>query len=165
MFYDCDRLLNIELPTSLTTINRFVFAKSDSLQTIYIPDGVTSIGFEAFCSCKGLRYVRLPEGLESIGQSCFAYCEQLQYINIPSTVTSMGNWAIHTTATSSNTNFKSIGIMGSTMPGTSDHVFWQYQPQFTLLVPEGQETDYQESASWMRSCAIIRPRSSATMLF
>lgn len=148
MFYDCDRLLNIELPTSLTTINRYVFAESDSLQTIYIPDGVTSIGYEAFRSCKGLRYVRLPEGLESIGQSCFAYTEKLQFINIPSTVTSMGNWAIHTTATSSNTNFKSIGIMGSTMPGTSDHVFWQYQPAFSLLVPSGQESDYQNSSSW-----------------
>ena len=148
MFYDCDRLLNIELPASLTTINAYVFADCDSLQTIYIPDEVKSIGYEAFRSCKALRYVRLPEGLESIGQSCFAYTERLPFINIPSTVTSMGNWAIHTTATSSNTSFKSIGIMGSTMPGTSDHVFWQYQPAFSLLVPEGQEEAYQNSSSW-----------------
>lgn len=148
MFYDCDRLFNIELPTSLTTINRYVFSGCDSLQTIYIPDGVTSIGYEAFRSCIGLRYVRLPEGLETIGQSCFAYCEKLPFINIPSTVTNIGNWAIHTTATSSNTNFKSIGIMGSTMPGTADHVFWQYQPAFSLLVPSGQEETYLNSTSW-----------------
>ena len=148
MFKDCDHLRNIELPATITSISDYAFYACDSLQTIYIPDAVKSIGYETFCYCKGLRYVRLPEGLESIGQSCFGYTEKLPFINIPSTVTSIGNWAIHTTASSSNTNFKSIGIMGSTMPGTKDHVFWQYQPAFSLLVPEGQEEDYQNSTSW-----------------
>ena len=148
MFQECDRLRNIQLPATITSIGDRAFYGCDSLQTIYIPDGVKSIGYETFCYCKGLRYVRLPEGLESIGQSCFGYTEKLPFINIPSTVTSMGNWAIHTTANSSNTNFKSVGIMGSTMPGTKDHVFWQYQPAFSLLVPEGQEEDYQNSTSW-----------------
>lgn len=148
MFQECDRLRNIQLPATITSIGDHAFYSCDSLQTIYIPDGVKSIGYETFDYCKGLRYVRLPEGLESIGQSCFGYTEKLPFINIPSTVTSMGNWAIHTTASSSNTNFKSIGIMGSTMPGTKDHVFWQYQPAFSLLVPAGQESDYQNSTSW-----------------
>ena len=148
MFRECDRLRNIELPATLTSLGKQAFYGCDSLQTIYIPDGVTTIGDEAFCSCKGLRYVRLPEGLETIGNSCFGYTEKLQYINIPSTVTSIGNYAIHTTATSSNTTFKSVGIMATTMPTTSSHVFWQHQPAFTLLVPEGQEDDYQNSTSW-----------------
>lgn len=148
MFQECDRLRNIQLPATITSIGDHAFYSCDSLQTIYIPDGVKSIGYETFCYCKGLRYVRLPEGLESIGQSCFGYTEKLPFINIPSTVTSIGNWAIHTTANSSNTNFKSVGIMGSTMPGSKDHVFWQYQPAFSLLVPEGQEEDYQNSTSW-----------------
>ena len=148
MFENCVRLRNIELPATLTSIGDDAFYGCDSLQTIYIPDGVKSIGYEAFDYCRGLRYVRLPEGLESIGQACFGYTERLPFINIPSTVTSIGNWAIHTTATSSNTNFKSIGIMGSTMPGTSNHVFWQHQPAFSLLVPAGQEKDYQNSTSW-----------------
>ncbi len=148
MFQECDHLRNIQLPATITSIGDRAFYGCDSLQTIYIPDGVKSIGYETFCYCKGLRYVRLPEGLESIGQSCFGYTEKLPFINIPSTVTSIGNWAIHTTANSSNTNFKSVGIMGSTMPGTKDHVFWQYQPAFSLLVPAGQEEDYQNSTSW-----------------
>ena len=148
MFRERDRLRNIELPATITSISDYAFYGCDSLQTIYIPDAVKSIGYETFCYCRGLRYVRLPEGLESIGQSCFAYTEKLPFINIPSTVTNIGNWAVHTTATSSNTNFKSIGIMGSTMPGTKDHVFWQYQPAFSLLVPAGQESDYQNSTAW-----------------
>lgn len=148
MFRECPRLRNIELPSTLTTIGYQAFYGCDSLQTIYIPDAVKSIGNEAFCYCRGLRYVRLPEGLETIGNSCFGYCEKLQYLNIPSTVTSIGNYAIHTTATGSNTNFKSVGIMGSTMPTTKDHVFWQYQPAFSLLVSSGQESDYQNSTSW-----------------
>ena len=148
MFQECDRLRNIQLPATITSIGDHAFYSCDSLQTIYIPDGVKSIGYETFDYCKGLRYVRLPEGLESIGQGCFGYTEKLPFINIPSTVTSIGNYAIHTTANSSNTNFKSVGIMGSTMPGTKDHVFWQYQPAFSLLVPEGQEEDYQNSTSW-----------------
>jgi len=148
MFKDCDRLRNIELPATITSIGYQTFQSCDSLQTIYIPDGVKSIGTEAFCYCRGLHYVRLPEGLETIGGSCFAYTDYLQYINVPSTVTSIGNYAFHTTANSSNTNFKSIGIMGSTMPETNDHVFWQYQPAFSMLVPAGQEEAYQSSTSW-----------------
>ncbi len=148
MFRECPRLRNIELPGTLTSIGDNAFYGCDSLQTIYIPDNVTSIGNEAFDYCRGLRYVRLPEGLESIGTGCFGYCERLQYINIPSTVTSIGNYAIHTTATSSNANFKSVGIMGNSMPSTAQHVFWQYQPSFSLLVPSGQEAGYQNSTSW-----------------
>ena len=148
MFRECPRLRNIELPGTLTSIGDNAFYGCDSLQTIYIPDNVTSIGNDAFEYCRGLHYVRLPEGLETIGNGSFAYCERLQYINIPSTVTSIGNYAIHTTATSSNTNFKSVGIMGNSMPSTAQHVFWQYQPSFSLLVPSGQETGYQNSTSW-----------------
>lgn len=148
MLCSCDRLRNIELPASLTSIGDYVFWECDSLQTLYVPDGVKSIGRGAFRSCRSLRYLRLPKGLESIGEDAITYVEKLQFLNLPSTVTTLGNYAIHTTATNSNTSFKSLGIMGTTMPQTSDHVFWQYQPQFTLLVPEGQETDYQESASW-----------------
>ena len=148
MFRECTRLLNIELPATLTSIGGYAFYGCDSLQTIYIPDGVKSIGDDAFNYCRGLRYVRLPEGLETIGNYCFGYNEQLQYLNIPSTVTSIGTYAIHTTATSSNTNFKSIGIMGSTMPTTSSNVFYNSQPAFSLLVPAGQEDAYQTSTSW-----------------
>ncbi|MBP5628388.1 MAG: leucine-rich repeat protein [Bacteroidaceae bacterium] len=148
MFRECPRLRNIELPGTLTSIGDNAFYGCDSLQTIYIPDNVTSIGNDAFEYCRGLHYVRLPEGLETIGNGSFAYCEKLPYINIPSTVTSIGNYALHTTATHANSNFKSVGIMGNTMPVTKDHVFWQYQPSFSLLVPSGQETDYQNSSSW-----------------
>ena len=148
MFQECYCLRNIQLPATITSIGERAFYSCDSLQTIYIPDGVKSIGDQAFYYCKGLRYVRLPEGLESIGTVCFGYTEKLPFINIPSTVTSMGNWAIQTTTNLSNTNFKSVGIMGSTMPATNNHVFWQHQPAFSLLVPEGQEEDYQNSTSW-----------------
>lgn len=148
MFRECDRLRNIELPATLTSLGKQAFYGCDSLQTIYIPDGVTTIGDEAFDYCTKLKYARLPEGLQTIGSGCFAWNENLQYLNIPSTVTSIGNYAIHTTATSSNTTFKSVGIMATTMPTTSSHVFWQHQPAFTLLVPEGQEDDYQNSTSW-----------------
>ena len=148
MFYECDRLRQVELPTTLTSIGKQAFYGCDSLQTIYIPDGVTAIGDEAFDYCKKLKYVRLPEGLQTIGSGCFAWNENLKYINIPLTVTSIGNYALHTTATSSNYNFKSVGIMATTMPTTSSHVFWQHQPAFSILVPEGQEDAYQNSSSW-----------------
>ena len=148
MFGECDRLRNIELPATLTSIGAQVFYGCDSLQTIYIPDGVTAIGDEAFDYCTKLKYARLPEGLQTIGIGCFAWNENLQYLNIPSTVTSIGNYALHTTGTVSNMNFKSLGIMATTMPSTGEHVFYYLQPAVTLLVPEGEEDSYQNSASW-----------------
>ena len=148
MFAECDRLRQVELPTTLTSIGKQAFYGCDSLQTIYIPDGVTAIGDEAFDYCKKLKYARLPEGLQTIGSGCFAWNENLQYLNIPSTVTSIGNYALHTTGTTSNTSFKSLGIMGTTMPTTGEHVFYYMQPALTLLVPEGQGDSYQNSASW-----------------
>lgn len=148
MFYDCDALRNIELPSSLVSIDEYAFSTCDSLQTLYLPDGLKAIGKGAFRSCISLRYLRLPEGLETIGEDAITYVEKLQFLNLPSTVTSLGVYAIHTTANRWNSNFHSLGIMGTTMPQTGMHVFWQYQPTFSLLVPAGQETAYQESTSW-----------------
>lgn len=148
MFNECDRLRNVELPSTITTICQYAFSGCDSLQTLYIPDGVTEIQYNAFRSCKKLKYLRLPNTLQTLGDECLSYCESLQFLNIPASVTYVGNWSVHTTATSSNTNFKSMGVLAATMPSTKDHVFWQYQPAFSLLVLSGQESDYQNSSSW-----------------
>lgn len=148
MFYECDRLRNVELPATLTIIGEYAFAGCDSLQTLYIHDGVTEIQYNAFRNCTKLKYLRLPNTLVTLGNESLGYCESLQFLNIPASVTSVGNYSIHTTATHANTSLKSVAVLGSTMPSTQSHVFWQYQPAFSLLVPAGQESDYQSSASW-----------------
>ena len=80
------------IPSGVTSIGDYVFAKCYSLTSVTIPSGVTSIGDLAFSSCKSLTTVTIPNGVKSIGQS-FSDCSALTSVTIPSSVTSINIYA------------------------------------------------------------------------
>ncbi len=53
-FRGCDRLSNISLPSTLTSIGDSAFEGCIRLGTVYIPPSVSSIGYDAFLSCENL---------------------------------------------------------------------------------------------------------------
>ena len=83
-FTECTKLVNIELPDSLTYMAPYTFNKS-GLTEIVIPDGVRyltaanklpSVGAKTtasnqFAECANLTKVTLPSGLEAIGKQVF----------------------------------------------------------------------------------------------
>ena len=75
--------LEIELPSSLTSIGPHAFSGCRSLETVNIPETVRSIGESAFRGCSHLGPVTLPARLTSIGASAFQSCSALDRIVIP----------------------------------------------------------------------------------
>ena len=54
-FYGCERLQQIYIPESTTSIRQFAFFYCTGLASITIPNSVTSIGGSAFENCTGLK--------------------------------------------------------------------------------------------------------------
>ena len=94
-FYNQDKMEEVILPNTVTTIERSAFAYCYSLTKVNIPDGVTSIGASAFRDCRNLTDVNIPDGVTVIEEKVFAYCNSLTDVSIPDDVTSIGGSAFY----------------------------------------------------------------------
>ena len=74
LFFGCDSLTSVRLPSSLTSIGFNAFYGCESLASVAIPESVTFIGTQAFCGCSGLAQVSLPDGKVTLGESVFEGC-------------------------------------------------------------------------------------------
>ena len=92
-FCNCNKITNLTIPDSITSIGSYAFENCKSLTSITIPDSVISIGQAAFEYCTGLTSIIIPDGVESIGSSVFEGCAELMDIVIPDSVTEIGDYA------------------------------------------------------------------------
>ncbi len=92
-FEYCSSLTSVTIPDSVTSIGEFAFSDCSSLTSVTIPDSVTSIGYYAFYNCSSLTSVTIPDSVTSIGQGVFENCSSLTSVTIPDSVTSIGQEA------------------------------------------------------------------------
>lgn len=90
-----DKLTQIIIPSSVTSIGDGAFSGHGNLTQIIIPSSVTSIGDSAFFHCENLREITIPSDVGSIGEHVFMDCRNLEKITFsdPSRVTSIGDGA------------------------------------------------------------------------
>ena len=79
-FSDCGSIVNIEIPSSVTSIGYYAFEGCTSLANIEIPSSVTSIGYDAFNNCTSLASIEIPSSVTSIGYDAFNNCTSLQSV-------------------------------------------------------------------------------------
>ncbi len=70
----------------ITEIGEEFFEDCNSLIKVELPDTLTSIGYCAFAECEELRTIKLPDSLKSICRLCFGACKALKSINLPDNV-------------------------------------------------------------------------------
>ena len=92
-FYGCSSLTSITIPNSVTSIGSDALAGCSSLTNITIPNSVTSIANHAFDGCSGLTSITIPNSVTSIGSYAFFCSSSLTSITIPNSVTSIGSYA------------------------------------------------------------------------
>ena len=92
-FNGCSLLSSVVLSSEITTIGVCTFANCSSLSSIEIPLSVTSVGSNAFSGCSSLTAIELPSGLTSIDSYAFQNCTSLASVDIPSNVISIGQGA------------------------------------------------------------------------
>lgn len=110
-FSNCNRLKEINFPSTLTTIGSTAFMNT-KLTKLDIPSTVTEIGEGAFANCTSLVVLNIPSSIgvindglfsgcinlqkltigdvSSIGSSAFSGCRFLTSIDLPNTVTTIG---------------------------------------------------------------------------
>ena len=91
VFFECNNLRSINIPSTVTYIGPRAFYKCD-LRTITFQEGINlkNLGYGTFCSNYNLKEITIPESVTEIGNRCFHYCSNLLTINIPTGVTSFG---------------------------------------------------------------------------
>ena len=88
-FYGCKSLREIKLLNKLTAIGAEAFEDCTALESIDIPDTVTAIGTRAFDGCNSLAAVKLSEKLKTIPSYAFNGCSSLTAIKLPENLNSI----------------------------------------------------------------------------
>ena len=77
-FYNLYNLTSVSLPTSVTLIPFYGFAKCSALASITIPSSVTNIGNYAFRECTSLTSISIPSNAVNLGSYIFQDCSNLK---------------------------------------------------------------------------------------
>lgn len=72
-FFYAQKLTNVVLPVSVTTIENYPFGYCKSLTSYVFPANVTTIGKYVFEYCSGLTSVTIPAGVVKIDEYLFTY--------------------------------------------------------------------------------------------
>lgn len=91
VFNRCTSLTRVNLPSNLKNVLNNMFSGCSALTDIDIPDGVQSIGSSAF-SNTGLVSIDIPDSVTSIGSHAFQGCEQLKSVNLPENITEISDY-------------------------------------------------------------------------
>ena len=88
-------LLNITIPSSITSLGKSPFNRCRSLLSINIPSGVTRLEDSLLDDCISLLTVTIPKSIVSFEGGAFSNCYSLQSITLPDTLSSIGSWGFH----------------------------------------------------------------------
>lgn len=82
LFYRCEALTTVKLPSKATWICDSAFTKCKSLQNIDLSN-ITEIGEYAFDECASLTSLKLSAGLRNIEEGTFHECTSLTEVKLP----------------------------------------------------------------------------------
>lgn len=90
MFYQCQTLITLKLPTTTKSIEQNAFSGCTSLTECVIPQSVTIMRENAFKDCVKLASIALPNSLKEISKCAFAECKSLTSVTFPSQLEKIG---------------------------------------------------------------------------
>ena len=92
-FKDCRKLIRVNIPDSVTSIEESAFKSCTNLKSVVLPQTIDTINASTFAYCSNLESVTLPNNLSVIGGFAFNGCGKIASITIPKSVTSIGGSA------------------------------------------------------------------------
>lgn len=94
-FYGCNKVTDITIPETVTSIGDYAFYYCTAMEKIVIPDSVLSIDKWAFYRCDKLKEVILSDSLQTLGDYVFYNCTKLTTINLPESLVNIGTQAFY----------------------------------------------------------------------
>ena len=83
-FYERKELLAVEVPDSVTSIERSAFAFCENLSSVKLSSRLVKIGNRAFSNCYSLQELVIPDSVEIIDEWAFYRCSSLSSLALPS---------------------------------------------------------------------------------
>ena len=80
VFHGCTKLQNVEIPDSVTVVDRYVLNGCSSLTDLVIGSEVETIEDYAFQDCTSLETLTIPENVKDLGYRSFSGCVNLSKI-------------------------------------------------------------------------------------
>ncbi|MBR0464128.1 MAG: leucine-rich repeat domain-containing protein [Clostridia bacterium] len=93
------KLIEIEVPSGVTSIPTYAFKGANYLERVILPDSLKNIGGSAFYGAEKLTNVNIPGSVTTIGATAFKGCTTLEKLYIPVSVSSIGSNAFANCAT------------------------------------------------------------------
>ena len=84
----------VTLSEGLQTIGDTVFFGCEGLMALEIPSTVTSIGIGAFQGCDQLTEITIPEGITALADNLLCECTSLTRLTLPASVLAIGDLAL-----------------------------------------------------------------------
>lgn len=81
--FDCNDLICLSLPQTLTVIEKYALFNGASLRQIDGLENVTTFGDRALMNCSSLQTVTIGDNAESIGFGAFEGCVSIQALTLP----------------------------------------------------------------------------------
>ena len=186
-FYECTRLTDVVIPSSITNIGNLAFDGCKRLTNITIPDSVTSIGSNAFSGCNNLIYNRydngyyignndnpyavlmkvkstditscnISNGTKVIYSSALSGCNKLTDITIPDSVTDIGIYAF-----SGCSGLTSVTI-GNSVTNIDTNAFSRCTGLTSIIIPDSVTNIGDWAFSDCRGLTIIAISDSVTSI-
>ena len=92
-FANCERIISVEIPDSITSIGKFAFFNCKRLKTVTLGHGINKIERSAFQNCEALESIELHYGIPEIASWTFSGCKSLKEVVIPNGVKYIGHQA------------------------------------------------------------------------
>lgn len=147
MAFSRSSLLSIELPSTITTIDRMALSYINGLEKMVIPDNVEKIGDGAFKGCVALQSVETGSSLIEVGNEAFADCEMLTNLVLGKSLRNIGADAFV-----GDIKLKSIECYSLTPPSFRSSDNLPFAPVVfgtaCLQVPDNCRSEYQSADVW-----------------
>lgn len=131
-FQHCTKIKEIELPSSIETLESMVFWGCTGLEKVTIPSGVKVLGSNIFCGCRKLKEVHLPDELEKIPDGMFDGCKALSDFQFPNGVIQIGAKAF------SECSFEKV-VVPPTVRRIEKGAFSECKKLKEIAIPKGTE--------------------------
>ena len=129
---------DVALPVNVSRVGERSFYKNENLNTVTLPSRVTSIGDFAFAR-SGLSSVNIPEGVTDLGYAAFYHCNNLSDVTIPSTLSHIDLGAFEGTPWLNQ--WKSNGGDGNDFLIVGDGILLAYRGTGgEVVIPDGVKT-------------------------
>ena len=94
-FLRCYALESVDLPSSITLLNKSAFKDCSKLTTVNFPDDValTALYASTLENCTSLKSLNIPKGITSIATTLCSNCKSLKEVTIPASVATIASKA------------------------------------------------------------------------